>query len=226
MAIAKFPSTISDDWSVTAWENVALTLARQAGIHVPPAELITVAGKTVLVVDRFDRAGTQRIRYVSAMTMLEATDGEQRSYLEIAEIIERHSPSVERDLHELWRRIAFSILISNTDDHLRNHGFLRFAAGGWALSPAFDLNPNPEPGNAELSTAIDFDNPAASLNTLMNVASYFRLTPSSARGILDQVHTAVLGWRELANKVGIRNSEITLMESAFKEISERFSPGL
>lgn len=125
IAIAKFPSASHDTWNVMAWEKVALDLASRAGIEVPTSRLLKLAGRNVLIVDRFDRTETgARIGYVSAMTKIEASDGEQRSYLEIAEVIERVSPQVTEELHQLWRRIVFSILISNTDDHLRNHGFL------------------------------------------------------------------------------------------------------
>ncbi len=137
LAIAKLPSP-SDEWDVMRWERVAHPLAHAAGVRVPRSALHELDRKAVLVVERFDRSGAQRIGYVSAMTMLEATDGDRGSYLDIADVIERHSPIAGADLAELWRRIAFSILISNTDDHLRNHGFLRTSSAGWTLSPAFD----------------------------------------------------------------------------------------
>ena len=130
LAIAKFPSAAHDTWNVMAWEKVALELAAQAGITVPATTLLNLAGRSVLVVDRFDRTRDAdggpvgRVGYVSAMTMLQSTDGEQGSYLEIAEAIEERSSQATADLHQLWRRIVFSILIYNTDDHLRNHGFL------------------------------------------------------------------------------------------------------
>jgi serine/threonine-protein kinase HipA len=155
IAIAKFPSAGSDTWNVMAWEKVALDLACDAGITVPDSQLIRVGDRSVLIVDRFDRfdrQGAARIGYASAMTMLEASDGDQRSYLEIAEVIEERSTTVTADLRQLWRRICFSILISNTDDHLRNHGFLHERAESWELSPAFDLNPNPAPGPKPGST--------------------------------------------------------------------------
>ena len=175
IAIAKFPSASSDTWNVMAWEKVALDLARDAGIKVPDSQLIRIGDSNVLIVERFDRHGAARIGYASAMTMLEASDGDQRSYLEIAEVVEERSTTATADLRQLWRRIAFSILISNTDDHLRNHGFVHERAESWILAPAFDLNPNPEPGPKELSTAIDFSNAYASVDVLMDVAEYFRL---------------------------------------------------
>lgn len=215
-AIAKFPSPTSDEWDVMRWEAVALELAAAAGIQVADSHLLDVDGRAVLLVDRFDRDGTSRIGYVSAMTMLEAGDGEPGSYLEIAEIIETHSPIASEDLVQLWRRIAFSILISNTDDHLRNHGFLRRSTAGWSLSPAFDLNPNPDPGPKHLHTAIDFDDTEARIETLMEVASEFRLTERQARGVLSEVCEATARWRDVAGAQGLRRPAIEQMAPAFE----------
>jgi serine/threonine-protein kinase HipA len=235
IAIAKFPSTASDSWNVMAWEKVALDLARRAGISVPDSQLIRVGDRSVLIIDRFDRQGAGRIGYASAMTMLEAGDGDQRSYLEIAGVIEERSTSVTADLHQLWRRVCFSILISNTDDHLRNHGFLHERAESWALSPAFDLNPNPAPGPKELSTAIDFNDTHASIDTLMGVADYFRLNTQEAVDVLAEVTSAVGHWRAAAASHGLRQAEIEAMAPAFEHAerdralsiakSRRVSPG-
>jgi serine/threonine-protein kinase HipA len=229
VAIAKFPSPGKDDWDVIAWESVALTLAAAAGIEVPGFALHQIAGKSVLIVDRFDRAGEVRIGYVSAMTMLEAADGEQGSYLEIADVIERQSPRAAADLEELWRRIAFSILISNTDDHLRNHGFLHATSAGWSLSPVFDVNPDPEPGPKLLKTAIDFDDATARIETLMRVARDFRLGEAAALEILGQVEGARAGWRRAAAETPVSAAEVTLMASAFEteqaEIARRLTAG-
>lgn len=216
VAIAKFPSPSKDEWDVMAWESVALTLAGEAGIEVPPSSLHRIEGRSVLIVDRFDRSGELRIGYVSAMTMLEAEDGAQGSYLEIADVIERHSPAAEADLAELWRRIAFTIIINNTDDHLRNHGFLRASSAGWSLSPAFDINPNPEPGARYLSTAIDFDDPTPSIGNLLKVAPYFRLGDQQARVILSEIGEAVAGWRKTAAAAGLDGAEIARMAPAFE----------
>lgn len=214
-AIAKFPSP-ADDHDVMRWEAVAMQLARNAGITVSDWKLEVIDGKPVLVIQRFDRARGKRIGYVSAMTMLEATDGDQGSYLEIADAIERNSPSAVSDLHELWRRIAFSVLISNTDDHLRNHGFLRLSSAGWSLSPAFDLNPNPEPGPKHLNTSIEFGDTTASLATLMDVCDYFRLDDGDARVVLGEVHDATGGWRKAATAAGVDGAGVSDMESAFE----------
>jgi serine/threonine-protein kinase HipA len=215
VSIAKFPSGASDQWDVMRWEAVALRLARAAGIRVEDWRLHVVDGKAVLIVERFDRAGASRIGYASAMTMLEATDGDQASYLDIAEVIERRSSDAREDLRQLWRRIAFSVLISNTDDHLRNHGFLRTSNAGWTLSPAFDLNPDPSPGPKHLSTAIDFDDTTASVDTLMTVASYFRLGEEDARAVLGEVSEATSQWRAAATETGLDRTAIEQMAPAF-----------
>lgn len=216
IAIAKFPSPSSDNWDVIRWEAIALALARGAGIRVPDWSLHIVDGKAVLVVDRFDRIDTIRIGYTSAMTMLEASDGAQRSYLEIAQVIEEHSPQVSKDLTELWRRIAFSVLISNTDDHLRNHGFLRASTAGWTLSPAFDLNPDPRPGPKHLTTALDFDDTTASVDLLMSIAEHFRLNRDQAHGILREVSDSTRRWRSIAKETGLDRTAIEQMEPAFE----------
>jgi serine/threonine-protein kinase HipA len=216
LAIAKFPSPGSDTWNVMAWEKVALDLAHDAGVTVPDSQLIRVGDRHVLIVDRFDRRGTARIGYASAMTMLEARDRDQRSYLEIAAVIEERSPAVTVDLHQLWCRIAFSILISNTDDHLRNHGFLHQHGDSWTLSPAFDLNPNPAPGPKDLSTAIDYDDTRASVRTLLHVADYFRLDASSALAVLAKVAQATADWRRVAESHGLTQRDADEMEPAFE----------
>jgi len=215
IAIAKFPSNASDTWNVVVWEKVALDLARAAGISVPNSELIKVGGQSVLVVDRFDRNSGHRIGYVSAMTMLEAKDGDQRSYLDIAAVIEERSLVASEDLRELWRRMAFSVLASNTDDHLRNHGFLHTGRDSWSLSPAFDLNPNPSPGPKDLSTAINEFDTRATVDNLMTVAGFFRLNEAEALNILTDVHQAVSKWSDVACIHGLTPNEISDMEWAF-----------
>ena len=220
IAIAKFPSPSNDEWDVMRWEAVALSLARTAGITVPDSKLLSIDGKSVVVIDRFDRSGSRRIGYASAMTMLERVDGQQGSYLEIADVLQTSGASSTADLRELWRRIVFSILISNFDDHLRNHGFLRLSSAGWRLSPAFDLNPDPRPGTRHLSTAIDFDNTEATLALALDVAQEFRLSSDQALGTLREVHEAVSKWRNVAAHVGLEEREIDRMTPAFNHEAE------
>lgn len=199
-----------------AWEKVAIDLAARAGIHVPDTTLAAVDGRSVLISTRFDRRrdGT-RIGYASAMTMLEAADGQTRSYLEIAQVIEERSDIPGAELEQLWRRIVFSVLISNTDDHLRNHGFLHQRHGTWRLAPAFDLNPNPDPTARHLSTAIGMDDTAASLALAFDVAPYFRLGADQARSIITDVARAVATWQSVARANGLGSAEISHMAPAF-----------
>jgi serine/threonine-protein kinase HipA len=216
LGIAKFPSPNIDEWDVIRWEAVALELAEAGGINVPKRELHVVEDRPVLIVRRFDRDASGRVGYLSAMSMLQAKDGEQASYLEIAEAIEERSPAVNTDLHELWRRIVFTILISNTDDHLRNHGFLRKSTAGWSLSPVFDLNPNPEGAAKQLSTSIDEHNTEASLDTALNVAGLFRLSEADTRQIVDELSTSTARWQEVARAMGLATPELQRLAPAFE----------
>jgi len=216
LAIAKFPSPQADEWDVIRWEAVALTLARHAGITVPEHELHVIENRPVLVLRRFDRDTNGRIGYLSAMTMLQARDGENASYLEIGQALEEQSPDAGADLRELWRRIVFTVLISNTDDHLRNHGFLRQSTAGWSLSPAFDLNPNPEGGAKQLATAIDDNNTDASLVTALEVAPLFRISETQARAIVAEVLAATERWRDVARATGLGAQQLERLEPAFE----------
>lgn len=219
VAIAKFPSAVSDTWNVMAWEKVALDLAGAAGVRVPATQLLRIAGRSVLVLRRFDRRPDGgRIGYASAMTMLEAADGDQRSYLDIAEIVETRSPDATAELEQLWRRIVVSVLIANTDDHLRNHGFLHVHDETWRLSPAFDLNPNPDPSATHLSTAIDDGDDRASVALALDVAPAFRLDVERAGRVLAEVAAAVGTWRSVAARHGLSPSEISAMAPAFRAL--------
>lgn len=226
LAIAKFPKAEGDDWDVTGWEAVTLKLARAAGINAASSSLEQIAGRSVHIVDRFDRRGDVRIGYASAMTLLEAVDGETRSYLDLVEVIEEESDRVTADLRELWRRVAFSILVSNTDDHLRNHGFLRVNAGGWSLSPAFDVNPNPEPGPKFLNTSIDGRSNAASIELLLGVAELFRMDEQQAAAVLAEVSDATSRWQEVARRLGLDRASINEMRPAFEHESAELARGL
>jgi serine/threonine-protein kinase HipA len=154
------------------------------------------------------------------MTMLEASDGEQRSYLEIAEVIETTWAHATDELHQLWRRIVFSVLVSNTNYHLRNHGFLHERGDVWRLSPAFDLNPNPDPGPKYLSTSIDGGDDVASVDAALGVADYFGLHDAEAEQILSEVIAAVRQWRTVAASHQLSATEIRAMEPAFVALHE------
>jgi len=149
--------------------------------------------------------------------MLDARDYEARSYLEFVDILRRHGAAPKEDMHALWRRIVFSILISNTDDHLRNHGFIWAGPAGWRLSPAYDLNPVPTDIKPRvLTTAIDLDDCTASLKLALQVVGYFELSEDEARKIAGQVGRAVAEWRRVAKKLGLTSPEINRMASAFE----------
>lgn len=216
LSIAKFPNK-EDEIHTVVWEALALTLAGKAGISVPAWRLETVADKRVLLLRRFDREGGRRIPFLSAMSMLEARDNETRSYLEFVDVLRQHGAEAKRDMQELWRRIVFSILISNTDDHLRNHGFLYIGPAGWRLAPAYDLNPVPADLKPRiLSTAIDLDDSTASMELAFSVAAYFGLDKESSRTIAAQVGNAVCTWRATAATLGLERSQIDRMASAFE----------
>jgi len=216
LAIAKFPRK-NDETSTVIWEAVALTLAHKAGIPVPRARVETVGAKPVLVLPRFDRDGKHRIPFLSAMSMLSAKDNEPHSYLEIVDALRQHGADPKADIEALWRRVVFNILISNTDDHLRNHGFLYHGRDGWRLSPAYDLNPVPiETKQRVLTTTITEDDGTASLALAMSVAEYFELDFANAKKIAKEVGKAVSTWRDEASRHGIAKGEIDRMASAFE----------
>lgn len=216
LAIAKFPRR-DDDYNTVLWEAVALALARKAGIPVPEARIETVGDKPVLVLRRFDRRDGCRIPFLSAMSMLDARDNQTRSYMEIADALRQHGAAAMADIRELWRRIVFNILISNTDDHLRNHGFLYEGPAGWRPSPAYDLNPVPVDIKPRLlTTAINEDDNTASLDVAMSVAPYFELDDARARADAGAVARAVATWRDEAARHGLSKREIERMASAFE----------
>jgi serine/threonine-protein kinase HipA len=215
LAIAKFPRK-ADETRTVLWEAVALKLAAAAGLTVPAWRVAPVAGREVLISRRFDRAGAIRIPFLSAMSMLGASDHETHSYLEIADAIRQYGAAPLEDLKQLWRRVVFNVLISNTDDHLRNHAFLHAGTGGWRLSPAYDLNPVPVDLKPRvLSTLIDMHDGTASLDLALSVAGYFNLSPDEGRKIAAEAGTAVSRWRQVAARVGLQKTEIDRMASAF-----------
>jgi serine/threonine-protein kinase HipA len=216
LAMAKFPQH-DDTVRAPLWEALALKLAAQARIATPVWRIENFARRVVLLLQRFDRAQGTRIPFLSAMSMLDAADHEQHSYLEIADALRQYGSRPGEDCAQLWRRIVFSILISNTDDHLRNHAFLYDPIGGWRLAPAYDLNPMPvdlKPRN--LSLAINEVDDTASLDVALEVSRHFGLKPAEARTIVTEVGAAVATWRGEARTIGLSAKEIERMASAFE----------
>lgn len=222
--IAKFPHPTADEWDVMAWEKTALDLAEQAGIPVSERRLERVGGRSVLLLARFDRTavrnGLGRLGYVSASTLIGGDRTVERDYLDVQAAIEDHSGSADADLVQLWLRIAFSVAIHNTDDHLRNHGFLR-GHKGWQLSPAFDINPNPEVGMPR-ATAIGGETMRrGEIAALMSVAEYFGLSREAARRHIVEVFEATANWRSVAVSNGVARSELARFEDAFDGLREQ-----
>ena len=216
LLIAKFPHK-TDETNVVIWEALALRLAGRAGIHVPPWRVEKISRKSVLVLERFDRGKKRRIPFLSAMSMLGAKDNETHSYLEVVDAIRQHGAGIEADLEELWRRIVFYILISNTDDHLRNLGFLYVGSEGWRLAPAYDLNPVAvETKPRVLSTNITLEDGTASLDLALEVADYFKLSAKGARAIAGEVGKVVGRWDKEAGQLGIGEKDRQMMASAFE----------
>ncbi|MCK5133000.1 MAG: HipA domain-containing protein [Candidatus Sabulitectum sp.] len=214
--IAKFPNN-TDDYNRIAWEAVALDLAEQSGIKVPQRRLELINGKHVLILKRFDRERSIRIPFLSGMSMISARDNETSSYLELVDAIRGHGATPLKDMHELWRRIVITILISNVDDHMRNHGFLYDGRSGWILSPAYDLNPTPvDIAPRILSSAIDIDDQTASLDLALEVADYFEIDLKMAKEYIREIARAVSNWKNRARAYGISSYEIDRMSSAFE----------
>lgn len=214
--IAKFPSG-SDVTDKAAWEFLAYRLAVKAGISMADSRISKISGHhNTFLTKRFDRIKKERIHYASAMTMTGYTEEDLRdsraSYLEIAEFIKFSGASNREDLHQLWKRIIFNISISNTDDHLRNHGFL-LSSEGWRLSPAFDVNPSIEKQGLALN--IDTDNNALDLDLARSVGEFFMLDTASMDKIISEVKFVVSDWRKYASSIGIPKTEQEMMTPAF-----------
>lgn len=214
LAIAKFPKP-DDDRSIPHGEVLAMTLATKAGINASAARLQVVAGRPVALIKRFDRKGDQRIPFLSAMSLLGLNDGDEATYTDIAECIRMCSSAPTADLHELWRRIVFGVLIGNLDDHLRNHGFLYDRDDKWRLSPAYDLNPVPLMEKArELTTWISEEGPDANLDIARRAAPYFALKEDQAEEIIAEIIVALKGWQNIARKLGMSAADIAVYATA------------
>jgi serine/threonine-protein kinase HipA len=214
--IAKFPSK-TDTIDKAAWEYLAYRLASKAGIEMAPCRIDRILGNHhTFFTKRFDRDNGERIHFASAMTMTgnneDTIRDNQASYLDIAEFISNHGTNIEANLHQLWRRIIFNIAISNTDDHLRNHGFI-LTKDGWILSPAYDLNPSIDKNGLALN--IDTDNNSLDFEIAKSVGEYFRLNKEQMETIIQEVVNATSHWKTIAKEIGIHRREQELMDSAF-----------
>lgn len=216
LALAKFPKP-DDVRDIAVGEVLALSLARAAGITVAEHKLVTVGGRGVSVITRFDRAGAQRVPFLSASTLLGLPPGEPGAYTLLADGIRQFGDNTAADLRELWRRLVFSLLASNYDDHLRNHGFLMRTPGKWSLSPAYDLNPVPEIERAQLpKTAVTENQGEPSIDAALAAAPRFGLKSADAKGIVREVHAAVGAWRVTAKSLRIPARALEAYASAFE----------
>jgi serine/threonine-protein kinase HipA len=221
--IAKFPSS-RDEKNVGAWEMVLHELAKACSIHVPEARLQKFSGKNhTFLSKRFDRTNDQRrIHFASAMTLLGLQDGADHAegvgYLDLVGFIMQHCPAAKEDLEQLWRRMLFNVLVSNTDDHLRNHGFI-LTDKGWRLSPAYDMNPN-EMGNG-LTLNISENSNELDIYLALETAHFYQLKTEQAESILKEMHQEISNWRAVAKKLGISNSEIEQTKRAFRLVPKR-----
>jgi serine/threonine-protein kinase HipA len=214
--IAKFPSK-NDTIDKGAWEMLAYELALKAGINMSPSKIEKIAGKyNTFFTKRFDREKEQRIHFASAMTMTSNSEDTIRdnmpSYLDIADFIQNYGVNINENLQQLWRRIIFNIAVSNTDDHLRNHGFI-LTNEGWILSPAYDINPSIDKDGLALN--IDTNNNELDFNLAISVGEYFRLDNSQMDKIINEVIEAVSSWKVIAQEIGISRAEQELMTAAF-----------
>ncbi len=215
LAIGKFPS-VKDTRSIVHGEVLALNLATTAGITAASARVVDSEGVPVAVITRFDRLNGQRLMYLSARSLMQATPAEQYTYVDIADTIRMHSSQAGKDLEEIWRRMVFNILINNVDDHLNNHGFIHQAYGQWKLAPAFDINPFPDKART-LKTWISEDaGEAASLDEAVAVAHLFGLTRGAETRVLGQVKSAVANWKTVARAIGMRAWDIDSFAPAFE----------
>lgn len=186
-------------------------------MNVQEWALHKAGNKDVIVLKRFDRKGETRIPFLSAMSMLNAVDNDSQthSYMDIADTIRQHGIATKEDLIELWKRIVFSILISNTDDHLRNHGFLYVNEGGWRLSPLYDVNPSNDNKNILSTYITEYDN-SQTLDLALEVSEYFDIRLETAKNIIVDMKKQVALWKSVAKSCGLPKSEIEKMESAFR----------
>jgi len=211
--IAKFPSQ-HDDHDIAAWEYLAYQLAINAGIEMAPCRIEKFNSHYhTFLTKRFDRTTSSRLHFTSAMTQLGYYDGDyEASYLELAQFLTEHGSNTKKDLAQLWRRIVFNIAVSNTDDHLRNHGFI-YHKGGWILSPAYDINPV-TPANGLHLNITDSDN-RLDYDLAMQVIEFFQLDKTTAEKIKDEVIKSVDQWGKMATTIGISRNEQQLMAPAF-----------
>jgi serine/threonine-protein kinase HipA len=218
LAVGKFPS-VKDERPVTKGEVLAMQLAGASGLQVAEARLVDSGGVPVALIRRFDRTGSGgRIPYVSAATLLgvDPADPQEHFYTEIVDVLRIHGADAQSDLEELWRRMAYFVLITNVDDHLRNHGFLHAGRGQWRLAPAFDLNPFPDRAREMKTWISEESGPEATIEALLSALPYFRISRGRAKEMLSRIERALSRWRETGLALGMTNRELDQFADAFE----------
>jgi serine/threonine-protein kinase HipA len=227
LAIGKFPS-VKDDRCVTRGEVLALHLAAKAGISVAQSRVVMSDDIAVALIRRFDRVPGGRIPYLSAGSMMQASRQDDYAYTQIADAIIANSVDPKRDLEELWRRLAFNLLITNVDDHVQNHGFLHVENGQWRLAPAFDINPFPDK-DQELKLWLDESyGPVDSIEAVVRAAGYFRLDGAGVQRVLGNVHKAITDWKSVARlaEIGMSEQDVEDFAPAFENQQMRIAKTL
>ncbi len=211
--IGKFPSR-DDTYDQGACEFLLHTLGARAEIDVPAARLQCFSDYHTFCVQRFDRVGTVRRFYASALTLLRRSDSEGASYLDIAQLLQNAGDpaNIAGDLEQLFRRVVFNVMVGHRDDHLRNHGFL-LSRGGWRLAPAFDINPQPEKDSHVLN--FDDRDPHPSIATVLDTHGFYRLDRGRAENIIEEVARVVDEWPTEAQKIGLARAEQLMLRPAF-----------
>lgn len=221
LCIAKFPkvdeSAIDD---VCAWERVSLQLMERAGIVVPASRLLRVSGRSVLLLERFDRIDDTRVPYLSGLSAIQGDDGGRYSYLDLVEFLEEEGAAPDDDIPELWKRALFTCAIGNTDNHMRNQGLLR-DVNGWRLSPAFDVNPSKGDQSKYLASAVGFDDARADPSTCLEVCEYYRVSARAAKRVARDMALVLSDWQKAASSNGISKASIDAMASCFESGIDR-----
>jgi serine/threonine-protein kinase HipA len=218
LAIGKFPS-VNDERAVTKGEVLAMQLANAAGLQVAEARVVDSDGVPVALIRRFDRfLNGGRIPYVSAATLLgvDPASSQEHFYTEIVDALRVNGATPQSDIEELWRRMAFSVLITNVDDHLHNHGFLHANRGQWRLAPAFDINPFPDRAREMKTWISEETGPEATIEALLSVIPYFQISEERAAEILLKMEYVISRWRETGLALGMTERELDQFSEAFE----------
>ncbi len=219
--MAKFPKSAEGHLEdVGAWEHTCLLLMEACGITTPSSRCLRIVNRSVLLIKRFDRKGAMRLPYISGLTAVQGEDGGSYSLLELVEFLESNGSAPEKDLPELWLRALFGCVVGNTDNHLRNFGFLH-SNRGWRLAPVFDVNPTPGAEPKRFATALGFDEQYSSVREAVALSEYFHVAPSAARATCRELAKRLRNWRVVARKEGIAEASIEWMgEGIDRQLAE------